>query len=189
MAHGWFNPTDGIGEINLLYRDMGVIAVEDWSEWTSQSSKLTGWYVLTHEYPIPTEWFNELDDAGIDCFTYMPPNGFQCQLNGHTTGELEELEVEGLAQLDAVDKLREDLVRGVLGQEKVFTNPYSIEGKAIISIVLSGTELPDGFELRDDIVIDSHSGRFVTAVAETSGITWLASNEAVEWIECRRLQS
>ena len=185
MANGWFNPTDGIGEINLLYRDMGVIAVEDWSEWTSQSSKLTGWYVLTHEYPIPTEWFNELDDAGIDCFTYMPPNGFQCQLNGHTTGELEELEVEGLAQLDAVDKLREDLVRGVLGQEKVFTNPYSIEGKAIISIVLSGTELPDGFELRDDIVIDSHSGRFVTAVAETSGITWLASNEAVEWIETK----
>ena len=185
MANGWFNPTDGIGEINLLYRDMGVIAVEDWSEWTSQSSKLTGWYVLTHEYPIPTEWFNELDDAGIDCFTYMPPNGFQCQLNGHTTVELEELEVEGLAQLDAVDKLREDLVRGVLGQEKVFTNPYSIEGKAIISIVLSGTELPDGFELRDDIVIDSHSGRFVTAVAEISGITWLASNEAVEWIETK----
>jgi hypothetical protein len=185
MEHGWFNPVDGVGEINLLYRDMGVIAVEDWSEWTSQSSKLTGWYVLTHEYPIPTEWFNELDDAGIDCFTYMPPNGFQCELNGHTTGELEELEVEGLAQLDAVDKLREDLVRGVLGQEKVFTNPYSIEGKAIVNVVLSGTELPGEIEQRDDIVIDSHSGRFVTAVADTSGIVWLASNGAVEWIETK----
>ena len=185
MAHGWFNPADGVGEINLLFRDMGVIAVEDWSEWTSQSSKLTGWYVLTHEYPIPTEWFNELNDAGIDCFTYMPPNGFQCELNGHTTAELEELEVEGLVQLDAVDKLREDLVRGVLGQEKLFTNPYSIEGKAIVSIVLSSTELPDGIGQRDDIVIDSHSGRFVTAVADTSGIAWLASNEAIEWIETK----
>ena len=185
MAHGWFNPADGVGEINLLFRDMGVIAVEDWSEWTSQSSKLTGWYVLTHEYPIPTEWFNELNDAGIDCFTYMPPNGFQCELNGHTTTELEELEVEGLVQLDAVDKLREDLVRGVLGQEKLFTNPYSIEGKAIVSIVLSSTELPDGIGQRDDIVIDSHSGRFVTAVADTSGIAWLASNEAIEWIETK----
>ena len=182
-AHGWFDSSDGVGEIGLLYRDASVVAVEDWSAWTGQGSALNGWFVLTHETPIPTEWFYELEDAGIDCFTFMPPNGFQCELNGHTTGELERLDVEGLVQLDAVDKLREDLVRGVLGEEKQFFNPYSVEGKAIVNIVLSGTALPEGLESRDDLVLDSHTGRFATLVAETSGIEWLASNGAVEWIE------
>ena len=182
-AHGWFDSSDGVGEIGLLYRDASVVAVEDWSAWTGQGSALSGWFVLTHETPIPTEWFYELEDAGIDCFTFMPPNGFQCELNSHTTGELENLDVEGLVQLDAVDKLREDLVRGVLGEEKQFFNPYSVEGKAIVNIVLSGTALPEGLENRDDLVLDSHTGRFATLVAETSGIEWLASNGAVEWIE------
>ena len=34
LENGWFNPDEGVGEINLLFRDMGVIAVDDWSEWT-----------------------------------------------------------------------------------------------------------------------------------------------------------
>ena len=182
-ANGWFEADEGVGEINLLYRDMSVVAVEDWAAWTGQGTNLNGWYVLTHEMPIPTEWFYELEDAGIDCFTFMPPNGFQCELQGHSTEQLAKLEVEGLVQLDAVDKLREDLVRGVLGLQKNHFNPYSVEGKAIVSIVLSGTELPEGFEARDDIVLDSHTGRFATAVAETSGIEWLASNGAIEWME------
>ena len=184
-AHGWFNPTDGVGEINLLYRDAGVTAVDDWSEWTGQNSKLNGWYVLTHELPIPTEWFYELEDAGIDCFTFLPPNGFQCRLNGHSSDELKALDVEGLVQLDAVDKLREDLVRGVLGLEKEALNPYSVEGKAIINIVLSGNEMPSGIQQRDGIVLDSHTGRFATVIADTTDIAWLASHEAVEWIETR----
>lgn len=97
-AHGWFDADDGVGEIGLLYRDASVVAVDDWSSWTGQSSALNGWYVLTHETPIPTEWFYELEDAGIDCFTFMPPNGFQCELKGHSTADLEKLDVEGLKQ-------------------------------------------------------------------------------------------
>ena len=105
-ANGWFDADEGVGEINLLYRDMSVVAVEDWPAWTGQGTSLNGWYVLTHETPIPTEWFYELEDAGIDCFTFLPPNGFQCELQGHSTEQLAKLDVEGLVQLDAVDKLR-----------------------------------------------------------------------------------
>ena len=183
MANGWFNPTDGIGEINLLYRDMGVIAVEDWSEWTSQSSKLTGWYVLTHEYPIPTEWFNELDDAGIDCFTYMPPNGFQCEIQGTSIEMLAELEVEGIVQLDPSDKIRNILIEAITGTVDYSEFSYSMEGKAIVDLVLSGDELPEGIFQRKDIVVDSVSERFATVLAETSGIVWLAKQGGIEFID------
>ncbi|MAI40227.1 MAG: hypothetical protein CMA09_02885 [Euryarchaeota archaeon] len=185
IAHGWFDADDGAGSIHLLYRDAGVVAVEDWNAWTGQSNKLSGWFVLTHQVPIPTEWFYELADAGIDCHTYVPPNGFQCQLNGHSTDDLYNLDVQGLVQIDGVDKVREDLVRGITGQEKQFENPYSVEGKAIVNIVLSGNELPEGMLTRSDIIFDSHSNRFVTVIAETSAIAWMAMQESIEWIETK----
>ncbi len=49
LANGWFDAEQGVGELNLLHRDAGVVALEDWKEWTGQNSKLSGWYVLTHE--------------------------------------------------------------------------------------------------------------------------------------------
>lgn len=185
VKNGWFEASEDTGAIELLYRSASVVPLQDWQAWTNSPSTLSGWHVLTHSYPIPTEWFYELEDAGIECQSYMPPNGFQCNLAGHSIADLSKLDVEGLVQLDSVDKLREDLVRGVLGLEKNHFNPYSVEGRAIVSIVLSGTELPDGFNQRDDLVIDSHSDRFVTVVAENSGIVWLAEQQAVEWIETR----
>jgi len=184
-AHGWFNPSDGIGEINMLSRDVGVVALEDWSDWTGQNSKLNGWYVLTHEYPVPTEWFYELDDAGIDCLSFLPPNGFQCQLNGHSSEELEDLDVEGLVQLDPVDKIREDLVRSLTGLTPTIANPHASEGKALVDMVLSGYTLPENVEQRSDVEILSLSGRYSTASIETSGLVWLAKQPAIEWIETR----
>jgi len=185
VAHGWFNSDDGIGEINLLYRDVGVVALDDWSDWTGQSSTLNGWYILTHEYPIPTEWFYELDDAGIDCFSYLPPNGFQCQLNGHSSEVLNELDVEGLVQLDPVDKIREDVVRSLTGVAPIISNPHATEGKALVDMVLSGYTLPEDVGQRSDVEIKSLSGRYSTALVETSGLVWLAEQPSIEWIETR----
>jgi hypothetical protein len=185
IEQGWFESSEESDSIELLYRSASVVPIQNWHDWTDTQSALTGWYVLTHEYPIPTEWFGELDDAGIECHTYMPPNGFHCNLASHSVEELTKLDVEGIVQLDSVDKVREDLIRGLLGLEKTFTNPFSIEGKAIVNIVLSGTELPSGLEMRDDVVLDSHSGRFATAVVENSGIVWLAEHQAVEWVETK----
>ena len=96
------------------------------------------------------EWFYELDDAGIDCLSFLPPNGFQCELSGHSPSELEELEVEGIVQLDPVDKIREDLVRSLTGVTPTIANPHASEGKAIVDMVLSGYTLPENVGQRTD---------------------------------------
>jgi hypothetical protein len=158
LENGWFNPDEGVGEINLLFRDMGVIAVDDWSEWTGQSTTLNGWYILTHEFPVPTEWFHDLEDEGIECFSYLPPNGFQCELNGYTTRDFNALDVEGIVQLDPVDKIREDLVRSLTGLQPDYPNPHAEEGEALVSMVLSGETLPENIEQRTDISLKSVSG-------------------------------
>ena len=182
-ANGWFEPREGAGELNLLHRDAGVVALEDWSEWTGQTSKLNGWFVLTHEFPVPTEWFYQLDDAGIDCFSFLPPNGFHCEIHDTSIEMLAELEVEGIVQLDPSDKVRNDLIEAITGTEDYSAFSYSTEGKAIVDLVLSGDELPEGLLQRNDIVLDSSSGRFATVLAETSGIVWLANQGGIEFID------
>ena len=182
-SNGWFHPDQGAGELNLLYRNAGVVALEDWSEWTEQSSNLNGWYVLTHEYPVPTEWFYELNEAGIDCFSFLPPNGFHCEIQGTSIEMLAELEVEGIVQLDPSDKIRNILIEAITGTVDYSEFSYSMEGKAIVDLVLSGDELPEGIFQRKDIVVDSVSERFATVLAETSGIVWLAKQGGIEFID------
>ena len=183
IANGWFDSELGAGELNLLHRNAGVVALEEWSEWTGQTSKLSGWYVLTHEYPVPTEWFYELDEAGIDCFSFLPPNGFHCQLQGNTIETLAKLDVEGIVQLDRSDKLRNNLLEAITGAQDYSAFSYSAEGKAIVDLVLSGDELPEGIHQRNDIFLDSSNGRFATVLAETSGIVWLANQGGIEFID------
>ena len=185
MSNGWFDSASGVGSIDLLYRDAAVIATEDWSAWTGQSNTLDGWYILTHTYPVPTEWFGELADSGIDCFSFLPPNGFHCELEGQTTSELEELDVQGIVKMDSVDKIRENLVVGMTGMEMRSFNPYVSDGYASANLVLSGTALPEGIELRDDIVVEYHQDRYATVLIQTSALQWLAAQDSIEWIEER----
>ncbi|MEZ8079169.1 MAG: hypothetical protein QMC53_06100, partial [Candidatus Poseidoniaceae archaeon] len=175
ISNGWFDSANGVGNIDLLYRDAAVIATENWSAWTGQSNTLDGWYILTHTYPVPTEWFGELADSGIDCFSFLPPNGFHCELEGQTTSELEELDVQGIVKMDSVDKIRENLVRGITGMEMTSVNLYVTDGYASVNLILSGTELPQGIELRDDIVVEYHQERYATVLIQTSALQWLAA--------------
>ena len=70
-AEGWYDAEDGAGTIGLLYRDATVTHVEDWSERT-QENVLTGYYILTHTYPVPTEWEGELNGkVGHFPFTHV----------------------------------------------------------------------------------------------------------------------
>ena len=114
IENGWIEPSQALSQIHLHYRNANVIPIGNWAEWTGSSNYIQGWYVITHTFPLPTEWKYELRDAGIDCYSYLPPNGFHCDISGHTVHELQNLEVEGIFQLDSVDKIREDLVRGCL---------------------------------------------------------------------------
>lgn len=147
--------------------------------------KLEGWFVITHTFPVPSPWFYELEEAGIDCHSFLPPNGFHCNLQGHTIEELTELNVEGIVKLDGVDKVRENLVRGITGLEMNAENLFVREGVASANLVLSGEALPEGINSRDDIVLEYHQGRYATAIIKPTAIAWLAAQDEIEWIEER----
>ena len=182
--NGWIADEFAAGQVNLLYRDANLLSPDDWAS-VSGSSTISGWHILSHSYPVPSEWFGQLAEAGIDCFSFLPPTGFHCELNGQTTSTLEQLDVQGIVKMDSVDKVRENLVRGIIGMEMDSVNPYVSDGYASVNLVLSGKELPRGIELRDDIVVEYHQERFATVLIQTSALQWLASQDAIEWIEER----
>ncbi len=51
-AHGWLG-SNGIGEAWLFHRKAAYVPLLDWNGLTGEKD-LQGWYVLGHEYPIPT---------------------------------------------------------------------------------------------------------------------------------------
>ena len=154
VENGWFEPSQALSQINLQYRNANVIPLDNWADWTESSNYIQGWYVITHTFPIPTEWKYELKESGIDCFSFLPPNGFHCEIKGHTVEQLENLNVEGIFQLDSVDKIREDLVRGLLGQETNNYNPYAVKDFARVNLMLSGEELPEGTHSHSEIKVN-----------------------------------
>ncbi len=182
--NGWFADEFAAGQVNLLYRDANLLSPDDWAS-VSGSSTISGWHILSHSYPVPSEWFGQLADAGIDCFSFLPPTGFHCELNGQTTSVLEQLDVQGIVKMDSVDKIRENLVRGIIGMEMDSVNLYVSDGYASANLVLSGTALPEGIELRDDIVVEYHQDRYATVLIQTSALQWLAAQDSIEWIEER----
>ncbi|MDG1551183.1 MAG: S8 family serine peptidase, partial [Candidatus Poseidoniaceae archaeon] len=183
VENGWIEPSKALSQINLLYRNANVIPLDSWGEWTESSNYIQGWYVITHTFPIPTEWKSELQESGIDCYSYLPPNGFHCEIKGHTVEQLDDLNVEGIFQLDSVDKVREDLVRGLLGQETNNYNPYAVEDFARVNLMLSGEELPEGTYSHRSIKVNSHDGRFATLTVNSDSFRWLVMQGEIEWVE------
>ena len=171
LANGWFSSEHSAGEITLLYRDASVVPIDNWIEWTGIDA-LSGHYVITHEFPVPTEWKHQLSQHGIDCNSFMPPNGFNCQFNSVSIDELKELQVLGIVELDSVDKIRYGLAQSLTDK-----------GEVIIDLILSGYQLPEGIHEQQNIKIYSHSGRFASAHTDISGVKWLASQGEIEWLE------
>ena len=60
---------------------------------------------------------------------------------------------------------------------------FITKGMGMINVVLSGTELPDDINQRNDVKVLSHNWRWATVEVETSGVHWLAQQSEVEWIE------
>ena len=183
-VHGWLSEDDAAGTSGLLYRDIGLVAPGDWTEQTGQD-RVNGYHILGHTYPVPSEWHGELADAGIDCYSFMPPASFHCDVNSKTPAQLAALDVLGLAAMDVTDKLQTDLARGLLGLDMHVPNPFVNQEGAIVNVVLAGEELPTGLSTRNDVSLDSHSGRFATMAVSPSGLGWLLQQGAVEWVEPR----
>ena len=74
---------------------------------------MTGFHLLSHAYPVPSEWFGELAAAGIECHSFLPPTSFHCDVSGQSPAQLEALDVQAIAVMDGVDKIDSDLARPV----------------------------------------------------------------------------
>ena len=182
--HGWVSPDQTAGTTHLLYRDVGLIAPSDWTEETGQQ-RVEGFHILGHTYPVPSDWFLDLAAAGIDCYSFMPPASFHCDVSATTPAALAQLNVVGLAAMDVTDKVQTDLVRGLLGFEMVAPNPFVNQEGAVVNVVLSGETLPEGLNHRSGIALDSHSGRFATMALTPDSLGWLVQQEEIEWVEPR----
>ena len=183
-AQGWYDPAEGIGSIDLLYRQATITPLEDWPERT-QEKVLNGNYVLTHTYPVPSNWLLDLGQAGIDCFSFLPVTGFHCEVEDKSIDELAQLDVEGVLQLDPTDKIRTRLAQAVLGHDIGPSGFFYANDVVPINIVLTGFTLPQGIEERTDIDVHYHAGRFATLYIDkaSSALAWLADQDEIEWME------
>ena len=182
--HGWLNADEAASTAHLLYRDVALIAPSDWTDETGQQ-RVEGFHILGHTYPVPSSWFHDLAAAGIDCFSFMPPASFHCDVGSTTPAALAQLNVLGLAAMDATDKVQTDLVRGLLGLEMIAPNPFVNQEGAVVNVVLSGETLPEGISQRGGIAVDTHSGRFATMALTADNLAWLVQQDEVEWVEPR----
>ncbi|MEC7272167.1 MAG: S8 family serine peptidase [Candidatus Thermoplasmatota archaeon] len=183
-AEGWYNSEEGAGTIGLLYRDATVTPVEDWSK-RANENVLSGYYILTHTYPVPTEWEGELNDAGIDCFSFLPVNGFHCELNKHSTNQLDSLGVEGIVKLDPTDKMSRGLARILTSDPSITTDLLYQQDMVPVNLLLSGQTLPEEIYSMNEIEITYHVGRFAQLYTPPSSsvISWLANQGEIEWLE------
>ena len=183
-AQGWYDPSEGLGTIDILYRQATVTPLGEWPERT-QERILNGNYVITHTYPIPSDWVVELEKAGIHCFSFLPVTGFHCEIEKKSVEELADLEVEGVVKLDPTDKVRTQLVKAILGDDIGPASLFYQNDFVPVHGVLAGNSLPEGIHEREDIRTTYHVGRFATFEIDrtTSSLAWLVAQDEIEWVE------
>ena len=172
LAEGWFAPTEA-GHVNLVHRTSALVAPSDWASWTGEHGPLDGWYVLGTTWPVPTPWEGELAEAGIECGSFLPPAAFHCELNGLLPNDLEALGVTGMQRLAPSDRVREGLLESLYGQDE----------PVLASAMLAGEDLPE--TLPRGVEVLSHSGRFADFLLSSEGLSALAHEPALEWMEPR----
>ena len=143
-------------------------------------SPLQGFYILTHEYPVPSSWVHNLAQEGVECWSFLPKSAFHCELSGQTPKELAKLNVNGIAVMPSSAKLHPDLIPSLKGEMDSW---FITKGLGIVNLVLSGDTLPDGIESRGDVEVLSHNWRWATVEVRISGVNWLVDQPEVEWIE------
>jgi len=181
-AHGWLAATEDSTVALLRHRDSVLVEGSDWAK-TFGAGSLSGWMILAHEYPVPSEWRDELSSSGIECRSFLPPQSFYCNLDGSSqdSSNLADLGVIGMARFDPIDRVHSLVAPALLGEWDARLHQ---QGSGVFNIVLASDELPEfAAAPADSLVVQSHSGRFVVVDATTAGIAYLATIDGIEWIE------
>ena len=178
-SHGWGeNNNKNIGEAFLFNRIANYIPINDWSKITDEYV-MDGWYVLAHDYPVPSGWKESLKDAGIYCFSYLPPQGYHCNVPKISATSLLDYGVIGAFRLDSTDKLAPDIIPILNGLD---LGNIKSENGYHINLVLSGDE--EGYKLiSEGIEIRMLSGIYASVTANEKQIEWLSQQQYIEWIE------
>ena len=186
LASGWYDSDLGAGTVDLLHRDATVTPIEKWQTVTGEK-QLNGNYIITHTYPIPSDWVIELEEADIACYSFIPATGFHCEIDKQSVGFLASLGVEGVVKLDPTDKIRTRLAQALLGLDIGPSGFFYADDVVPINVVLSGVNLPQDIEDRTDIDVHYHVGRFATLYIDkaSSALAWLAEQDEIEWMEER----
>ncbi|MAT48926.1 MAG: hypothetical protein CMA27_03755 [Euryarchaeota archaeon] len=178
LSSGWnLGTIDDNENIMLRFRNADPINTNQWSNLFGDI--VDGWHILQHTMPVPSEWLGELSNAGIECHSYIPNGAFHCLVQSKTIPELENLEVQGIMVFDPTDKVH-PMVDELLANE--FEDGFYFNGKGIFTTVLSGDSVPE-LQLDDSLILLSHSNRWATFLADETGISQLANNPGIQWIE------
>ncbi len=178
-SHGWWN-SNGVGEALLYHRKATYVPLGDWQTTTGERV-ISGWHILGHEYPLPSNWKDDLGELGIECRTFYSPQGFHCDVPDLSLGTLMEAGVMGAFRLDPTDKLAPDMLPLVWGMEE--SNAIMEGDMFVINVLLSGNYnqadiLSSPVDLRE-----IYASRLAKVVADEKGIEWLVGQEFVEWVE------
>ena len=176
-SHGWPD-IDNIGEAWLFYRTAYYIPIDEWKDVTDEQI-INGWHVLAHDYPVPSNWKEELSSIGVDCFSYLPPQGFHCKVPKLSPMILSDYGVIGAFRLDGTDKLAPDIIPILDGAD---FGQIMEKDRYLINLVLSGEEEGNNL-LSAGIEVTMLSGVYSSVVVDEKQITWLSQQSFVEWIE------
>ena len=177
-SSGWvINENINSDLIELRFRNAQPISPSQWS--IEFGDVLSGWYIIQHSLPVPSEWLNSLNNEGFECFSYIPNGAFHCFIPSKTIQDLIDLDVQGIMSLDPTDKVHPMIDELLAGE---FEHGYTLFGKGIVTIVLSGDSVPE-LQFDESLTLLSHSNRWATLLADETGISRLANNPGVEWIE------
>ena len=58
-SHGWNWGEGNTGKAALYYRTASYVPIEQWEQVTGESG-ISGWHALGHDYPLPSDWKEEL---------------------------------------------------------------------------------------------------------------------------------
>ena len=178
-SHGWKGDYGNVGEASLFYRTATYVPIEDW-EVTTGEGYMSGWFALAHEYPLPSDWRDELSELGLECRTFYSPQGFHCKVPKMTPLELSDYGVMGAFRLDPADKLAPDVIPLIEGGS---SNAIMQGERYVMNVVLGGSDELANLISAGVEVIDYRTARVAEVVVDQKDVVGLVNLDFVEWVE------